>query len=124
VVGLQGTGGRLERLLLEGAPPLECDAMFFNTSQEFRSDLADRLGCGLKNDGAVETDNRQRTCVPGVCFAGDADKDVQFVIVAAGEGATAAVVINRELQDEDHGEQTRPLPAIQRTALGGAAQQP
>ena len=37
-------------------------------------------------------------------LAGDADGDVQFVIVAAAEGARAATAINRELQDEDRGE--------------------
>ena len=34
-------------------------------------------------------------------LAGDANGDVQFAIVAAGEGATAAVEINKELQEED-----------------------
>jgi thioredoxin reductase len=34
-------------------------------------------------------------------LAGDANGDVQFVIVAAGEGATTAVAINKELQDEE-----------------------
>jgi pyruvate/2-oxoglutarate dehydrogenase complex dihydrolipoamide dehydrogenase (E3) component len=42
--------------------------------------------------------------VPGLFVAGDAAGDVQFVIVAAAEGARAAVAINRELQDEDRGE--------------------
>jgi hypothetical protein len=42
--------------------------------------------------------------VPGLFVAGDAAGDVQFVIVAAAEGARAAVAINRELQDEEQGE--------------------
>jgi thioredoxin reductase len=46
---------------------------------------------------------RQRTCVPGLYLAGDADKEMQFVIVAAAEGAKAAMTINRELQDEERG---------------------
>jgi thioredoxin reductase len=50
--------------------------------------------------GAVQTTPRQGTGIPGLFLAGDADKDVQFVIVAAGEGATAAVAINKELQEE------------------------
>jgi hypothetical protein len=32
--------------------------------------------------------------------AGDADKDMQFVVVAGAEGAKAAVIINKELQKE------------------------
>jgi hypothetical protein len=33
--------------------------------------------------------------------AGDASRDVQFVIVAAAEGAKAGVAINMELRQED-----------------------
>jgi thioredoxin reductase len=36
--------------------------------------------------------------VPGLYVAGDASHDVQFVIVAAAEGAKAAVAINKALQ--------------------------
>jgi thioredoxin reductase len=46
---------------------------------------------------------KHQTSVPGVYLAGDADGDVKFAIVAAAEGAKAAVSINRELQDEDLG---------------------
>jgi thioredoxin reductase len=36
--------------------------------------------------------------VPGLYVAGDASRDVQFAIVAAAEGAKAAVAINKALQ--------------------------
>ena len=41
------------------------------------------------------------TNVPGLYVAGDASRDVQFVIVAASEGAQAAVAINKTLLRED-----------------------
>jgi thioredoxin reductase len=41
--------------------------------------------------------------VEGLYLAGDASKDVQFVIVAAAEGAKAGVAINAELQERDRG---------------------
>jgi thioredoxin reductase len=77
--------------------------LFFNTDQLQRSDLPEQLGCTLDDD-QVQTGRKQRTSVPGLYLAGDADGDVQFAIVAAAEGATAGVAINRELQDEDRGE--------------------
>ncbi len=98
VVGLEGSPS-LERVVFGSGPALEADALFFNTSQRQQCDLAARLGCTVER-GAVRTTPRQGTGVPGLYLAGDADKDVQFVIVAAGEGATAAVAINRELQEE------------------------
>jgi thioredoxin reductase len=48
-----------------------------------------------------QTVRRQRSTVKGVYLAGDADDDVQFVVVAAAEGAIAAVAINKELNEED-----------------------
>jgi len=46
----------------------------------------------------VKTDHLGLTRVPGLYVAGDASRDVQFVIVAAAEGAKAAVAINKALQ--------------------------
>ena len=98
---LQGKNGRLARVLFEAGPALACQAVFFNTGQYQRSDLPRRLSCQFKDDGGVLTDDRQCTGVPGLYLAGDADRDVQFAIVAAAEGATAAVAINRWLQDQE-----------------------
>jgi thioredoxin reductase len=39
--------------------------------------------------------------VPGVYIAGDASRDVLFVIVAAAEGAQAACALNKSLMRED-----------------------
>lgn len=103
VVRLTGHDGRLASLEFEQGPPLECDALFFNTAAGQRSPLAPLLGCKTSEE-LVATHGKQRTSVPGVFLAGDADSDVQFAIVAAAEGARAAVAINRELQDEDRGE--------------------
>lgn len=110
VTRLESEGGRLARIIFESGPPLACEALFFNTGQAQRSPLALQLGCRLNRQGGVRTSSRQHTDVPGVYLAGDADKDVQFVIVAAAEGATAAVAINRELQGEDRGEPVRHRP--------------
>lgn len=60
-----------------------------------------KLGCRFDEKGHVCTDQAGRTGVCNLFLAGDANGDVQFVIVAAGEGATTAVPINKELQDED-----------------------
>jgi hypothetical protein len=38
--------------------------------------------------------------VPGVFVVGDASRDVQFIVVAASEGAKAAVAINKQFEAE------------------------
>jgi len=97
---LEGDAGRLARVVLSDGSSIDCDGLFFNTGQSQRSNLPKILGCHFKDDGGVKTSERQCTVIPGLYLAGDADKDVQFIVVAAAEGATAAVAINRELQDE------------------------
>ncbi len=91
---LEGRDGRLERIVLEDAPPLERTALFVVTEQRQGSALAERLGCRFNQKGTVETRTAERTDVPGVFVAGDASKDAQLVIVAAAEGAQAAVAID------------------------------
>src|SRR4051794_29430985 len=108
ILRLDGSGEALQWIVFESGPPLECDALFFNTDQVQRSQLPAMLGCEPKGDNRIRTHDKQRTCLPGLFLAGDADGDVQFVIVAAAEGARAAVAINRELQEEDRGESRVP----------------
>ncbi len=48
----------------------------------------------------IVTNRFQQTDTPGMYVAGDADKDMHFVVVAAAEGAKAGVLINKELQNE------------------------
>jgi thioredoxin reductase len=98
---LEGRDGRLERLVLDGSPPLERSALFVLTEQRQGSPLAERLGCRFNVKGTVETSRAERTDVPGVFVAGDASKDSQLVIVAAAEGAEAAVAIDRLLTQLD-----------------------
>ncbi|HYJ32379.1 MAG TPA: NAD(P)/FAD-dependent oxidoreductase [Candidatus Binatia bacterium] len=107
VTGLEGSGGRLRRVLLRGRAPLERDALFFSAGNEQSCDLAVQLGCRLTLKAAIRTNRRERTNVPGVYVAGDASWDVQFVVVAAAEGAKAAVAINRELQAEERAVECR-----------------
>jgi thioredoxin reductase len=101
VLELAHRDGQLAEAILFGGDRVPADALFFNTSHRARSDLAASLGCRQEGDDVAATTDKQRTTVPGVFFAGDADGDVQFAIVAAAEGATAAVTMNRELHDED-----------------------
>jgi thioredoxin reductase len=101
LTALEGTDGRLERVVFAAGPALERHALFFNTAQVQRSPLAERLGCQFTRRGHVRCDRKGRTGVANLFVAGDANGDVQFVIVAAAEGANSAVAINKELQEED-----------------------
>lgn len=101
IVRLEGTDGRLGRIVFAQGPALDRHALFFNTGHGQRSALAEQLGCRFTGNGHVRCDRTGRTGVPHLFIAGDANGDVQFVVVAAAEGAKAAVAINKELEAED-----------------------
>jgi thioredoxin reductase len=100
IVRLLHCAARLEGVELADRT-LPAAAMFVETQQRPTCNLAQC--CGVESDEPfmARTSRKQKTNVPGLFIAGDADGDVEFAIVAAAEGATAAVAINRELQDED-----------------------
>jgi len=75
--------------------------VFFSTGQYQRSDLLERLGCEFNDKGTVRTGKYETTHLPGLFVAGDASRAVQWVVVAAAEGAEAAFAINTDLLKED-----------------------
>jgi len=95
---VEHVGGRVRQIVFDGREPLPCDAIFFSTGQHPQSDIPRQLGCELTRKGVVRTDHLGQTRVPGLYVAGDASHDVQFVVVAAAEGAKAGVAINKALQ--------------------------
>lgn len=101
VVGLVGAEGRLSDVVLADGRSLACKALFFNTGQHQHSSLIARLGVGFTDKGGAVAGRLAQTDVDGVYVAGDATRDVQFVIVAAAEGAMAAVAIDKALMIED-----------------------
>ena len=101
VIALEGADGILSRVLFETASPLERRALFFTTGQYQRSDLLERLGCEFNDKGTVRTGKYETTHLPGLFVAGDASRAVQWVVVAASEGAEAAFAINTDLLKED-----------------------
>jgi thioredoxin reductase len=91
-------GPRVRAIVFADGPSVACDAIFFSGRQNQQCDLAARLGCEMNRGGVVKTGNLGQTHLPGLYVVGDASRDVQFAIVAAAEGAKAAVAINKALQ--------------------------
>lgn len=89
-------------IVFESGPRLQRTGIFFNTGRHQSTDLAKRLGCDTyATEGCIVDNKQQMTHVPGLYIAGDASRDVLQVIVAAAEGAAAAIGINSALLHED-----------------------
>jgi thioredoxin reductase len=97
ITRLEGRDGRLDRIVFTSGDPLARRALFFTTGQHPCSPLAEKLGCPFNEKGTVRTGKYETTHLPGLYVAGDASRDVQWVVVAAAEGAEAAFSINQDL---------------------------
>ncbi|MDQ3682130.1 MAG: NAD(P)/FAD-dependent oxidoreductase [Bacteroidota bacterium] len=97
---LEGKNGQLEKIVFRNGSEHACDAIFFLNGFTQQCDLAEDFGCEVNKKGVVVTNLLQQTNTQGLYVAGDASRDMHFVIVAAAEGAKAGVMINKELQKE------------------------
>jgi thioredoxin reductase len=100
IARLEGNDGGLRAVSFAGGETLARKALFFTTGQHPRSPLLEKLGCRFDEDGGVACDADGRTSVSGVFVAGDVSRDVQLAIIAAAEGARAALAINKTLLSE------------------------
>ncbi len=94
--------GQIRQIRLADGRAVGCDALFFNLGIEPSSDLYAQLGCRLDAEcRLVWVDEHQQTSVPGVYAAGDLTPRSQLAIVAAAEGAMAAIHIHKSLTPAD-----------------------
>lgn len=98
IAAVEHHDGQVSAIRFADGEALPCDGIFFSGRQSQQCDLAQRLGCQFTRKGTVKTDHLGETCVPGIFVVGDASRDVQFVVVAAAEGAKAGVAVNKALQ--------------------------
>jgi thioredoxin reductase len=92
---------QLELVRFDDGESLACDALFFNLGTEAASNLHEMLDCRIDEEcGLVWVDADQQTSVPGVYAAGDLTPQSQLAIVAAAEGAMAAIHLHKSLIPE------------------------
>ena len=98
IKALEGESKQLRRIIFNEGDAVECDALFFNLGTEPSSNLHEMLGCKLDEScGLVWVDETRQTTVAGVYAAGDITPNSQLAIVAAAEGAMAAIHIHDSL---------------------------
>lgn len=98
----KGEGTQLKNVVFDNGQKSFCEALFFSNGYDVQCHLLESLGCRVGKDNIALTNKLQQTNITGLYVAGDISKDVHFVVVAAAEGAKAAVYINKELTDEDN----------------------
>lgn len=97
VAELSCSNDRLTCVTLHNGESIPCDAVFVHHGHKVNNELLIQLGARMSNKGAAITNRKQACSVPGLYVAGDAAIDMHFVVVAAAEGAKAAVTIHDDL---------------------------
>ena len=91
------TGSRLRALLFCDGQKRRLDALFTTRGDIVWNGLGKKLGAKLDKSGQIITDVDMRTSVKGLYAAGCVTPANCQIIIAAGQGATAAQAINRDL---------------------------
>jgi thioredoxin reductase (NADPH) len=89
--------GCIRSVTLAGGQKVSADCLFTTRGDVCHNHLAQQLGAALDKQGQVIVDGEQRTNVPGLYAAGCVTPANCQMIIAAGDGATAAQAINRDL---------------------------
>lgn len=100
IVRVRRRGSQLQGLETEDGHELGVRVLFTTRGDVYYNELARRLGAALDAAGEVKVDVDGRTSVRGVFAAGCVTPANCQMIIAAGQGATAAQAINRELHEE------------------------
>ncbi len=77
---------------------LKVDGVFIYVGLIPQNEIAKQLGVELTDRGYIKVDSTQRTSVPGVYAAGDITGSQAQIIVAAGQGAIAALSAYEDLR--------------------------
>jgi thioredoxin reductase len=90
-------GSRVHSLTFEGGLALDTDEIFFAIGQYPADDLGAQLQCDRDAGGHIIVDESYHTSVRNCFAAGDIVPGPQLAIVAAAEGAIAALAIHKSL---------------------------
>jgi len=98
--GIRREGCKLKALKFGRDAEVKVEALFTTRGDIYLNRLAKSFGADLDADGQVLVDDQMRTSAKGIYAAGCVTPANCQMIIAAGEGATAAQAINNDLFEE------------------------
>ncbi len=102
IASFEGSHSQLKKIVFTNGEKADCEAIFFSNGYTVQCNLVENLGCTIDKNKIVITNKAQQTNITGLYVAGDASKDMHFVVVAAAEGAKAGVYVNKELLETEN----------------------
>jgi thioredoxin reductase len=101
VRALDGQGGTLSKLLVEGGEAIPCTALFVCAPLVQHSPLFRDLGCKIGADGLIAVNASACTSVAGCYAAGDSVTKHHQIVIAAASGAAAAIAVSCNLLETE-----------------------
>lgn len=89
--------GHIEALQLSDGSSVAMQALYAPAPFKQHCDIPEQLGCILTDEGYIQTDELQKTSVAGVYACGDSTTRLRTIANAVARGATAGMMLNREL---------------------------
>ncbi len=90
-------GGQLEGVRLQSGEVVVCTAAYAHLAFRQKSNLPERIGCRLNDQGILSVDDFQRTSVTGVFAAGDNSFPLRAIASSLSTGMRAGAAINMDL---------------------------
>ncbi|GAB6931344.1 NAD(P)/FAD-dependent oxidoreductase [Paenibacillus sp. JCM 10914] len=105
VAEIKGEAGTISSVIFKDGTTLQTERGFISFGgNAIYSELAQQLGAELEHNKHVKSDPRSKmTCVENLWVAGDVGVHSELTTVAMGEGATAAIWINKALKKMNAG---------------------
>jgi len=94
---IEQTKGQIETLVLKDGTRASLDVLYGPRHFEQHCPVIVSLGCELTGDGFVNVDGMQKTSLPGVYACGDNCSRLRTVANAVATGATAGMMLNKEI---------------------------
>lgn len=100
---------KLKGICLSTGEVIPIDVLFLRPQSKLKSDIGQRLGCHLTENGTFNTDESCKSCVSGVYIAGDVSSKMHSVLLACAEGSKAGLNLNLEIMEEEFYTQVAPV---------------
>ncbi|MFL9845897.1 NAD(P)/FAD-dependent oxidoreductase [Flavobacterium rhizosphaerae] len=97
VVKINHQNGYMGSIVLQDANEQALSALYVRPKSIQQTDIPQRLGCGINEQGYIITDFMQKTNIEGVYACGDCCTPMRAVSTAVAQGTMAGAAINMEL---------------------------
>ncbi|HMI05669.1 MAG TPA: NAD(P)/FAD-dependent oxidoreductase, partial [Pedobacter sp.] len=91
------TNGILDKLIFADGSGTKITALYAKLPFEQHSDIPINLGCQMTDAGHIQTDDFQKTSIPGIYAAGDNANMFRTLSMTVAAGTKAGAIINQEL---------------------------